>query len=93
MAKKRKDGGINSFIEKAESNFGEKIIYKKYKDNDKERMEREIEFLLEQEKNNLRNVPLLREKTGGGMDRDDISRGRQSQRNERESGVCDNRFS
>ena len=62
MAKKRKDGGINSFIEKAESNFGEKIIYKKYKDNDKERMEREIEFLLEQEKNDLRNVPLLREK-------------------------------
>ena len=61
MKKRRKDGGINSFIQEAESSCGEKVIHKKYKDNDKERMEREINFLLEQEKNNSRNVPLLRE--------------------------------
>ena len=61
MAKKLKNGGINSFVEETESSCGEKIIYKKYKNNNRERIERETNFLIEQERNNLRNVPLLLE--------------------------------
>ena len=53
MTKKLNDGGVNSFIEEIESKTGEKIIYKKYKNNDRQRMDREINFLVEQGKNKL----------------------------------------
>ena len=59
MINKQQNGGMNSFVKEVKSNDEKKIIFKKYKDNDKERIQREIEFLLELEKNNLKNVPVL----------------------------------
>ena len=59
MINKHSSRGINSYIKELNVNEGKVIIHKKYKDNDKERMNREIKFLLELQRKNIKNVPLL----------------------------------